>query len=99
MCYGRAMTSHDRERTEANLDQLRRRIVETTQASQLRASIGKISLEPAADDDGEAFLRVIIELADDRASPSELLVLLESIEDMISQIDDRYPSIRFSEAA
>lgn len=85
---------------EADLDELRKRVLATARESSLKDQIHDITLESASDDDGSDFLRVFVELKQAEKTPqAELLALLEAIEEMISGIDDRYPSVRFAEAA
>lgn len=85
---------------EASLDELRDRVRATAAASSLSDQVQEISLEPGSDDDGSEFLRILIELKRiEKAPQTELLLLLEAIEEEIAGLDDRYPSVRFSEAA
>lgn len=85
---------------ETDLDELRKRVLATARQSSLSEQVHDITLEPASDDDGADFLRVFVELKHaEKTSQADLLALLEAIEEMISGIDDRYPSVRFAEAA
>lgn len=85
---------------EADLDELRKRVLATARESSLKDQVHDITLESASDDDGSDFLRVFVELKQAEKTPqADLLALLEAIEEMISGIDDRYPSVRFAEAA
>jgi hypothetical protein len=66
----------------------------------LADQVREIEIEPAEDEDGSEFLRVIVKLVAKKApEDSELDDLLQLIEDTISKIDDRYPSVRFLDAA
>jgi hypothetical protein len=84
----------------AELPRLREAVAETARATPIGEDIAEITLESAKDDEGTDFLRVVIHLKrmDDNAD-SDLEALLEAIEDAVGKIDDRYPSVRFSDAA
>jgi len=59
-----------------------------------------IELEPAEDDEGRPFLRVVFQIAElDDVSDDELTGLMEQIEDRLENVDDRFPSVRFADAA
>ncbi len=68
------------------------------QASPLGGRIGNIDIDPEDADDG--FLRVILRLDNlDHVDTAEALRLSQRIRDALSDQDDRFPSVRFAEAA
>lgn len=76
------------------------KIVETVHASRVAADVTDVSVEPDTDNDGIAFLRVKVTLKDtQKADDDDLDALLEDIEEAVLEIDDRYPSVRFLDAA
>ena len=81
-------------------DTLRERVLDAVRAHPLRAAIRDVQIEPAADDDGEAFLRVklLVQLPKEDVD-EQLQTLLEQIEESVAAIDDRYASVRFLDAA
>jgi hypothetical protein len=85
---------------QADLDTLRRRILETTNESAVAAQVKDVFLEPDRDEEGNEFLRVIVQLKniDDRAD-ADFETLLEAIENAVGAVDERYPSVRFYDAA
>lgn len=81
-------------------ESLTSKIVEMVHASRVAADVTNVAVEPDADNDGIAFLKVKITLKDtDKADDADLDALVECIEDAVLEIDDRYPSIRFLDAA
>jgi len=84
----------------ADLDTIKERVVGATRAAEAKVGIADITLEVDHDDDGDDFLRVIIEVKhSDRATEADYEAWLEQIEKAVSEIDSRYPSVRFADAA
>lgn len=59
-----------------------------------------IAVEADQDEDNEDFLRVMIQLRHVKKNvDAELEAMLERIEETLAGIDNRYPSVRFLDAA
>lgn len=85
---------------EADLKTLKERVLEAAQGSPVVDNIADVVLEADRDDDGSGFVRVIIQVKDFAHTDDEALEkLLERIEASLSSADDRYASVRFSDAA
>ena len=85
---------------QADLTTLKDRVLETTKASPVAAEVQDVELEPGSDDEGGDFLRVVIHLRHgEHTTDEDLLALIEAIEDAVGDIDERYPSVRFADAA
>jgi hypothetical protein len=84
----------------ADLMKLKERVREVVQRSVVDPNLGDISLEAEADDGSSGLLRVLVEVKSlDDVSDADLDRLQASIENALSAMDDRFPSIRFDEAA
>jgi hypothetical protein len=84
----------------ADLDTIKERVVGATRAAEAKVGIADITLEVDHDDDGNDFLRVIIEVKhSDRATQADFETWLEQIEKAVGEVDSRYPSVRFADAA
>jgi hypothetical protein len=84
----------------ADLAEIKERVVSATTAAAAKVGIADIILEVDRDEDGDDFLRVIIEVKHgERAKDADYEAWLEAIEKAVGEIDDRYPSVRFSDAA
>lgn len=84
----------------AELSQLKDVITALARGSQVGSRI--LSIDVGAEDtlDTGAFLRVLVTLDDlTDLEPENVEPLIESIEQGVAQIDERYPSVRFTEAA
>ena len=84
----------------AELDDLKIRIAGLAKKSAVGGRLRDVLVE--ASDDGEAgdFLRILIELDDlQHVKVEEVEPLIKSIEVAVAQLDDRFPSVRFGEAA
>jgi hypothetical protein len=80
--------------------QLKDRVRGAIQSSAIRGRIGDIVLEADRDDDGTDFLRVILEVrALEEVEDADIEALVESIEKAIGDVDERFPSVRFADAA
>lgn len=85
---------------QVDLDTLKERVLETARRSAVAAQVEDVALEPDRADDGTDFLRVVVRL-NSLAHPedSRFEELLEAIERAVGDVDERYPSVRFAEAA
>ncbi len=83
-----------------DLATLKRLIIETARKSPVGEKVEGVDLESDRDDDGVDFLRVMVRLKSiDEADYPALADLIEAIEDAVGEIDERYPSVRFPDAA
>ena len=84
----------------ADLATLRQKVLEATSGSIVGSEITDVDLEPDHDDQGTEFLRVVVQLKNSRRSTDEdFEALIEAIEKAVADVDDRYPSVRFADAA
>lgn len=82
------------------LPALKRKVIETIEASATGLRVEDVSLEPDRDEDGSEYLRVELTMTPGGIFPDESMVaLVEDIEAAIIAVDERYPSIRFLDAA
>ncbi len=84
----------------ANLTELRGLIFEIAKRSQVGERVQDVTVE--ADDYGEGteYLRVQVQLENlENVRSNDVDPLVQSIEERVAEIDDRFPSVRFSEAA
>ena len=85
---------------QTELATLKELIIETARKSPVGEKVEGVDLEFDRDDDGVDFLRVMIHLKSfDEADYPALANLIEAIEDAVGEIDERYPSVRFPDAA
>lgn len=83
-----------------DLATLKRLIIETARKSPVGEKVEGVDLESDRDDDGVDFLRVMVRLKSiDEADYPALADLIEAIEDAVGEIDERYPSVQFPDAA
>lgn len=83
-----------------DLEAIKEKVVSATRAAEAKVGIADIILETDRDDDGDDFLRVIIEVKHaDRATEADYELWLEAIETAVREVDARYPSVRFADAA
>jgi hypothetical protein len=84
----------------SDLSTLKKRISEVAKKSAVAGGVRDIVLEADKDMEGGDFLRVILKIKSlERVSRDDLVALTESIEDAVGDVDERFPSVRFSEAA
>jgi len=84
----------------ADLSNIKESIEQAVRKSALGKRLKDVTLEADHDSDGGDFLRVLLEIDSfDGVSDENMLALIESIEDTVSVLDERYPSVRFSDAA
>jgi uncharacterized protein (UPF0335 family) len=84
---------------QVDLDTLKQRVIDATKQSPVADQVEDIALEPDRDEWGTDFLRVVVQVKNiDRAADEDLEALLEAIESTVGAVDERYPSVRFSDA-
>lgn len=85
---------------QSDLSELKERVLDTAKKSPVGPQVQAVELEADRDDQGADFLRVTIQLKNGgKAKDADLEALLESIEDAVGAVDERYPSVRFADAA
>jgi hypothetical protein len=85
---------------QIELETLKQRIIEATKQSTVAAQVENVALEADRDEEGTDFLRVIVQVKNlDHTDEADFEALLEAIERAVSAVDERYPSVRFSDAA
>jgi hypothetical protein len=85
---------------QADLTDLRNRIAGLAKESAVGGRFQNVVVEPNYDEDGGDFLRVVIKLKDLSAvEAQDVEPLIKSIEEAVAEIDERFPSVRFDEAA
>lgn len=65
----------------------------------LPKGVETVSVEPSEDEDGDEYLLVTVKLANPDIDDEALEKLLEDIESEVAGLDERYPSVRFLDAA
>lgn len=84
----------------ADLDTLKRQVLVATKEFAVAEQVEDIFLEPDRDDEGNDFLRVVVQVKDlGDTADADFEALLELIESAVASIDERYPSVRFADAA
>ena len=82
----------------ADPDQLQAAISGVIQASALAKRFRTLTVDEEEFRDGGEFLRVQIHVADINAiDDDDIDALVSSIENTVNAVDDRFPSVRFSE--
>lgn len=82
------------------LSELKTRIEGLLRNSTVGAHLREVEVEADRDQDGDPFLRVRLVLSSlSEIKDDDLIAQIEDIEEAVLAIDDRYPSVRFSEAA
>jgi hypothetical protein len=85
---------------QADVSVLRKRIIDLARTSVVGGRVKDVILETDQDDDGSEFLRVTLEVLPlDDVQDDELVALIESIESAVGEVDERFPSVRFADAA
>lgn len=83
-----------------SLDHLHEVVLAAARRGPLGENVTDVSIEPALDEDDEAFLRILVDWRPpDHNVDAELEALLEAIEEAIAARDARYASVRFLDAA
>ena len=84
----------------ADLSDLKNRLTDLARRSPVAGQVKDILLEPDSDADGEDFLRIIVEIKNfEGIKDADMEALTVSIENTVSDMDERFPSVRFAEAA
>lgn len=84
---------------QADVQTLKRTAFGAADRSPLRGRIEGIEFDPGQDEWGFDFLRVHVRMKRlDEVDDGELVELKHAIRDDVSDIDDRFPSVRFSDA-
>lgn len=65
----------------------------------LQKLVESVSVDPAEDEEGDEYLLVTVKLSTAEVDDEALEKLLEEIESKVASLDDRYPSVRFLDAA
>jgi hypothetical protein len=89
-----------RDMKQADIAVLRHSIDKISRSSALGPRIRRVDVEAEADAEGDAYLRVSLEL--DHTDDLEwdyVEPLVCSIEDAVATVDDRFPSVHFADAA
>jgi len=74
--------------------------MEIARNSSVASRVRDVHVEASDDGLGGEFLSVQFEMADlDTLEPDEVEPLIESIEKTVAEKDERFPSVRFAEAA
>ncbi|WP_375429435.1 hypothetical protein [uncultured Sphingomonas sp.] len=79
---------------------LKDRVLRIAKASSLADAVDDVRVESASDREGSDFLRVEVTVRlPKRDVDADLNTLVERIESEVATVDDRYPSVRFLDAA
>jgi hypothetical protein len=65
----------------------------------LKKAVESVSVDPAEDEEGDEYLLVTVKLSAANIDDEALEKLLEDIESEVAGLDERYPSVRFLDAA
>jgi hypothetical protein len=84
----------------ASISELRDRIAGVARKSKVGGRVQDVQVEAEEDTPGADFLRVTLSMDHlDDLEVDDLEPLIRLIEDDVAKVDDRYPSVRFAEAA
>jgi hypothetical protein len=85
---------------QLDITELAQRIEAIGKASALAPRLKQVQVEPADDGAGNAYLRVILRMdKPDTLTWAEVKPLVNAIEDDVLEIDDRFPTVYFPDAA
>jgi hypothetical protein len=85
---------------KVELSTLKKGVEDVLAESPLRTSIGGFRLDEGNDGDGFEFIRVLFDINPVTPVPdADLADLAAHIEDALAQLDERFASVRFSDAA
>lgn len=85
---------------QADLSDLSERISDLAKGSPVGEKVEKVSVEASEESEEENILRVVVRLKDMQdVTVEQVEPLVRSIEDLVSQLDERFASVRFAEAA
>jgi|GEM_PF-3559617 len=68
-------------------------------SSRLPKGVDSVRVEPAENEEGDEYWLVTVKLLTADIDDEALERLLEEIESVVANLDDRYPSVRFLDAA
>jgi len=68
-------------------------------SNRLPKGVDSVTVEPAENEEGDEYLLVTVKLLTADIDDEALETLLEDIETEVANLDDRYPSVRFLDAA
>jgi len=81
-------------------ENLMRAVRRAIESGPLADTVRDVQIEPGCDEDDEEFLRVVLSMRlPHKNVDAQLEALLERIEEAVAAVDDRYPSVRFLDAA
>ena len=84
----------------ADLGTIRTRVSEIVAASKVARYVTNVALVPATDGDGDDYIRVEVALkSHDAVTDQELIHLIRAIEAAVDELDERFASVRFPDAA
>jgi hypothetical protein len=85
---------------QAEISEIKRLIESLSRDSWLGADLKQVDVEPSEDGLGGDFLRVDLHVGHpERVEWKNVAGLIRSIEDAVLDIDDRFPSVHFPDAA
>jgi hypothetical protein len=85
-------------RTE--LSNLEIRVRNAIRTSAVGEHLRNVVVEADRDDEGTDFLRIVLEMTGlEEVSDDDMESVMRSIESTLSEVDERFPSVRFSDAA
>lgn len=85
--------------TQADLSTLEKRVRDVAKESILGERLKDVTLEADRYDESD-FLRILVEVKTlESVSDEDLEAVVESIESAVSELDERFPSVRFADAA
>lgn len=85
---------------QADLAELERRIEAISKNSAFGSRVKQVEVEADEDGEGGAFLRVLLHLDHSEGLDwDQVEPLVRSIEESVAAVDERFPSIRFADAA
>jgi hypothetical protein len=83
-----------------DLEQIKDRIASIARSGGIGELIQDVEVEVDHDEDDTDFLDVVITLKPTKKNvDAELIKTIERVEDAVAEIDPRYPSVRFLDAA
>jgi uncharacterized protein (UPF0335 family) len=90
----------DRQAMQVDISTLRDLVFAAMRKSPLARQVKDVVLEADQDSEGDDFIRVILKVTSlDLAKDSDLEALIETVEQTVGDLDDRFPSVRFADAA
>jgi hypothetical protein len=85
---------------QAEIPMLKKRVSEVARRSAIGKRLKDVVLEADRDEEGSDFLRVVVQVKTlDSVRDEDLEELIRSIENALSDLDERFPSVRFADAA